>query len=164
MNPVGTHRLPRLDGLRVIALLKFGKAVLLLLTVLGAHELLKPGVADRLYDWSTTLTDDTARDYVLRFLDWLSGPGFVAVRRAQWVTLGYLILVLAEGIGLWLHRRWAEWLVVVAGACLIPVELWELAGHGTHQPAVAAALVVNVAVVSYLAHQLWRMHRMHAAA
>lgn len=164
MNPVGAHPLPRLDGLRVIALLKFGKALLLLLTVLGVHALLKPEVADRLYDWSTTLTDDTARAYLLRFLDWLSGPGFVAVSRAQWVTLGYMVLVLAEGIGLWLRRRWAEWLVVVAGACLIPVELWELAGQGTHRLAVAAALVINVAVVSYLARQLRLTHRARAAA
>jgi len=146
----------RLDGLRVIALLKFGKAALLLATVLGVHQLLRPEVADRLYDWSTTLTDDTAREYAQRFLDWLSGPGFTAVSRAQWVTLGYMGLVLVEGVGLWRRRRWAEWLVVVAGACLIPIELWELAGSANHKLIVAAAMAVNVGVVCYLLLQLRR--------
>jgi uncharacterized membrane protein (DUF2068 family) len=145
-----------MDGLRVIALLKFGKALLLLLTVLGVHALLRPDVADRLYEWSTTLTDDTARDYLLRFLDWITGPGFKAVSRAQWVTLGYMAVVLLEGTGLWLRKRWAEWLVVVAGACLIPFEVWELAGHTTHELAVFAAFLLNVAVVGYLAWQLKR--------
>ena len=151
-----TRTARRLDGLRIIALLKFGKALLLLATVLGVHQLLRPEVATRLYDWSTTLTDDTARDYAQRFLDWLTGPGFRTVSRAQWVTLGYMALVLVEGTGLWLRRRWAEWLVIAAGACLIPVELWELFGNSTHKLIVLAAMVVNVAVVWYLAVQLLR--------
>jgi len=153
----------RLDGLRVIALVKFGKALLLLLTVLGVHQLLRPEVANRLYEWSTTLTDDTARDYAQRFLDWLTGPGFTAVSRAQWVTLGYMGLVLVEGAGLWMRQRWAEWLVVVAGACLIPVEIWELSGASTHKLIVLAAMAVNVGVVWYLALQLRRTRAVHAA-
>ena len=151
-----TRSVRRLDGLRIIALLKFGKAVLLLATVLGVHQLLRPEVASRLYDWSSTLTDDTARGYAWRFLDWLTGPGFKTVSRAQWVTLGYMALVLVEGTGLWLRRRWAEWLVVAAGACLIPIELWELFGKSNHRIIVLAAMVVNVGVVWYLAVQLRR--------
>lgn len=149
----------RLDGLRIVALLKFGKALLLLLTVLGVHALLRPEVADHLYEWSTTLTDDTAREYAQRFLDWITGPGFTAVSRAQWVTLAYMAVVLVEGTGLWLRKRWAEWLVVVAGACLIPFEVWELAGHTTHALAVFAALVLNVAVVGYLGWALRHSRR-----
>jgi uncharacterized membrane protein (DUF2068 family) len=156
MTPHTPHR--RLDGLRLIALFKFGKALLLLFTVFGVHELLRPEVADRLYDWSATLTDDIARGYAMRFLDWLTGPGFKAVSRAQWVTLGYMGLVLVEGVGLWCRQRWAEWLVVVAGACLIPVELWELFGSSQHKLIVAAAMALNVAVVWYLAVQLRRTH------
>jgi len=153
----------RLDGLRVVALLKFGKALLLLLTLFGAHELLRPEVSSRLYDWSTTLTDDTARDYAQRFIEWLTGPGFKTVSRAQWVTLGYIALVVVEGVGLWRRQRWAEWLVVIAGACLIPVEIWELAGSSSHKLIVAAATVLNVGVVWYLAVQLRRTHAPHGS-
>jgi hypothetical protein len=135
-----TPHVRRLDGLRVIALLKFGKGLLLLFTVLGVHQLLRPDVANRLYDWSTTLTDDTARESAQRFLDWLSGPGFTAVSRAQWVTLGYM-----------------------AGACLIPVEIWELSGSSNHKLIVLAAMAVNVGVVWYLAVQLRRTRAVHAA-
>jgi uncharacterized membrane protein (DUF2068 family) len=72
-------------------------------------------------------------------------------------------LVLVEGVGLWLRKRWAEWLVVLAGACLIPVELWELFGSSTHKQIVLAAMVLNVAVVGYLALQLRRTRAMHAS-
>jgi uncharacterized membrane protein (DUF2068 family) len=162
MTPDATT-LHRLDGRRVIALLKFGKALLLLLTVFGVHELLRPEVADHLYDWSTTLTDDTARDYAQRFLDWLTGPGFKTVSRAQWVTLGYMVLVLVEGAGLWYLQRWAEWLVVLAGACLIPVEVWELFGPSNHKQIVTAAMALNIGVVWYLAARLRRTRALHAA-
>lgn len=144
------------DGLRVIAMLKFGKAALLLLTVFGVHELLRPEVSARLYEWSTTLTDDTAREFAVRVLDWLTGPGFQTVSRAEWITLGYVGLMLVEGVGLWHHQRWAEWLVVIAGACLVPVELWELSGPSNHKLIVAAAMALNIVIVSYLAVQLRR--------
>lgn len=146
----------RLDGLRVIALLKFGKALLLTLTIFGVHQLLRPEVSSRLYEWSTTLTDDTARDYAQQFLNWATGPGFRAIGRAEWVTGGYILLVLVEGVGLWLRKRWAEWLVVLAGGGLIPAEIWELFGTSTHKPIVAAALLLNIGVVCYLAVQLRR--------
>lgn len=153
----------RVDGLRVIALMKFGKALLLLFTVLGVHELLRPEVSNRLYEWTTTLTDDTARDFAQRMLDWLTGPGFKAVSRAQWVTLGYMGLVLVEGVGLWRRQRWAEWLVVLAGGCLVPVEIWELFSSSNHKLIVAAAMVLNVSVVWYLALQLQRTRAAHIA-
>ena len=53
-----------------------------------------------------------------------------------------------EGIGLWLQRRWAEWLTVVITASLIPLELWEL----IHKPTVGASLVLiaNCLIVGYL--------------
>jgi uncharacterized membrane protein (DUF2068 family) len=146
----------RLDGLRFIALLKFGKATLLLITFFGAHQLLKPEVATAIYDWSTTLTDGALRDYVLRFLDWLTGPGMAAVTKVQWITFGYMLLVLIEGMGLWKHQTWAEWLVVVAGAVLIPVEIWKLFSAGSNKLIVAAALTMNVAIVWYLVVLLQR--------
>jgi uncharacterized membrane protein (DUF2068 family) len=53
-----------------------------------------------------------------------------------------------EGVGLWLQRRWAEWLTVVVTASLIPLELWEL----VHKPSVGASLVLlaNCLIVGYL--------------
>lgn len=63
-------------------------------------------------------------------------------------ALGYGLLELVEGVGLWLRQRWAEWLTVVATSLLVPFELYEL----VQKPSVlkAAGLVVNVLIVAYL--------------
>jgi uncharacterized membrane protein (DUF2068 family) len=146
----------RLDGLRTIALLKFGKAFLLILTAIGANQLLKPAVAAELYRWSTTLSDGFERDLVQRALAWISGTGMAYAGKVQIVTLAYMLLVLVEGVGLWMHRRWAEWLVVLAGAGLIPFELWKLAHPNGNTWIVLCALLVNVSIVGYLAFLLRR--------
>jgi uncharacterized membrane protein (DUF2068 family) len=144
----------RIDGLRFIALLKFGKAILLLFTAIGAHQLLKPEVAEKLYRWSTTLADNAEHAYVIKALNWLSGPGITAISRVELATEAYLALVLLEGIGLWMHKRWAEWLVVLAGAALIPVEVWKLFAGPGNAWLVIGALIMNVSIVGYLAYQL----------
>lgn len=38
----------------------------------------------------------------------------------------YSVLQLTEGIGLWLEKRWAEFLTVIATSLLIPVEIYEI--------------------------------------
>jgi uncharacterized membrane protein (DUF2068 family) len=152
-----------LDGLRTIALLKFGKAFLLLLTAIGTNQLLKPTVAADLFQWSTTLSDGYERGLVQRALAWISGPGMAYAGKVQFVTIAYMLLVLIEGIGLWQRKRWAEWLVVLAGAVLIPFELWKLAHPGGNTWLVLGALLINVGVVVYLTILLRRQSRAHDA-
>jgi uncharacterized membrane protein (DUF2068 family) len=154
----------RLDGLRTIALLKFGKALLLLLTAIGTHQLLRPAVASELFQWSTTLSDGYERDLVQRSLVWISGPGLAYAGKVQFVTVAYMLLVLVEGVGLWQRKRWAEWLVVLAGAGLIPFELWKLAHPGGNTLVLLAALLLNVTVVVYLAILLRRQARLATIA
>jgi uncharacterized membrane protein (DUF2068 family) len=63
-------------------------------------------------------------------------------------ALAYGGLELVEGGGLFLRKRWAEWLTVVATTLLIPVELYEL----IRKPSAlkAAGLIVNIVIVLYL--------------
>lgn len=56
-----------------------------------------------------------------------------------------------EGVGLYLRRRWAEYLTVFGTGLLIPYEVYELLRHATLFK--AAALTANVGIVVYLA---WR--------
>src|SRR5690348_13892554 len=76
------------------------------------------------------------------------------VRVAALFALGYGILELVEGTGLWLDQLWAEYLTVVATSLLIPFELYEL----VHRPTAlkAGGLVVNVLIVAYLVRLLRR--------
>ena len=64
----------------------------------------------------------------------------------------YAALFLAEGTGLWLLKRWGEWLTVIITGSLVPVEIYEIYRH----PSVVkvAVLVVNVGVVGYLIHHI----------
>jgi uncharacterized membrane protein (DUF2068 family) len=72
-------------------------------------------------------------------------------------AMGYGLLELVEGVGLWLDQLWAEYLTVIAGGILIPFELYEL----VRKPSVlkAVGLAVNVAIVVYLAWMLRRRVR-----
>jgi uncharacterized membrane protein (DUF2068 family) len=68
-----------------------------------------------------------------------------------WVALGLLaygLLEGVEGVGLWLAKRWGEYLTVVATAAFLPLEIYELHEHPTVTKGVAFA--VNLAAVGYL--------------
>jgi len=70
----------------------------------------------------------------------------------------YATLFLVEGIGLWLQRRWAEYLTVVATASFIPFEIYEVVRRVTATRIVA--LVVNIAILVYLIVRLRRRRTM----
>jgi uncharacterized membrane protein (DUF2068 family) len=61
---------------------------------------------------------------------------------------GYAVLEAAEAVGLWLQRRWAEYLTFVATTLLLPLEVYELTASISWFKVVA--LLVNVAIVLYL--------------
>lgn len=72
-------------------------------------------------------------------------------------ALGYGVLELVEGVGLWLEQRWAEWLTVVATSLLIPLEVYELVRRPTVLKAIGIA--VNVLIVIYLIRVVRRRTR-----
>jgi uncharacterized membrane protein (DUF2068 family) len=146
----------RFDGLRLIALLKFGKALLLIATSYGVHQLLNTALVERLYTWSAALSDDRfERKLLMRALTWVEGLGAKKIQIFLAVTIAYTAVVLTEGIGLWLRRAWAEWLTVIATGSLIPFELWELITRPPERRlAIGVTLALNLLIVWYLARLL----------
>src|SRR6202011_1333959 len=67
-------------------------------------------------------------------------------------TFFYAALLLTEGIGLLLRKRWAEYFTIITTASLLPLEIYEI----VHRVSIAKILVlaVNAAIVWYLAVQL----------
>ncbi len=68
-----------------------------------------------------------------------------------WVALGLLgygILQLVEGTGLWLLKRWGEYFAVVATSLGLPIEIYELAERVTALR--IGALALNLAAVLYI--------------
>ncbi|GLY89450.1 hypothetical protein Airi02_073790 [Actinoallomurus iriomotensis] len=62
--------------------------------------------------------------------------------------LAYGLIELIEAVGLWLLKRWGEYFAVVATACGLPLEIYELTERITAVR--AGALVINAGLVVYL--------------
>lgn len=154
----------KIDGLRVIALFKFAKALLLIATSYGVHKLLDAGLVERIYSWSSTLSDDRLeRRLIERALDWVEDLGAKKIQIFVAVTVAYTAMVLVEGIGLWMRKAWAEWLTVLFTGSLIPFELWELLHRPPgHRLAIAATLLLNIAIVAYLVWLIRKKQRSQA--
>jgi uncharacterized membrane protein (DUF2068 family) len=99
---------------------------------------------------------DPRRPFLHRIVVYLHHLHASEVRVAALFALGYGILELVEGTGLWLDQLWAEYLTVVATSLLIPLEVYELAKKPSALK--TAGLAVNVLVVLYLV----RVVRRHA--
>src|SRR5450631_127638 len=64
----------------------------------------------------------------------------------------YAALFAAEAIGLYLRKHWAEYLVVIVTGSLLPLEIYEV--FHKYASWKLAAVVGNMAIVSYLIHRL----------
>jgi uncharacterized membrane protein (DUF2068 family) len=64
------------------------------------------------------------------------------------ILAGYALLEGAEAVGLWLQKRWAEYLTLIATAALLPLEIYELTNGISALKVVA--LAINLAIVAYL--------------
>lgn len=62
--------------------------------------------------------------------------------------IGYALLQIAEGIGLWSLKRWGEYVAVVGTSVFLPLEVYELTKHITAFK--ITAFVINLVLVAYL--------------
>jgi uncharacterized membrane protein (DUF2068 family) len=152
----------RFGVLRTIAVYKLGKVILLLIASYGAIRLRDASYIARLYSWASALPSGLEQDMALKALAWFSGLSPSRVQALGYVTLAYAAVFSVEGVGLWMRRRWAEWLTTVITASLIPLELWEL----LHRPTVGKLVVtvVNAGIVWYLIWQLQSTRKTHAGS
>jgi uncharacterized membrane protein (DUF2068 family) len=140
--------LARFGMLRTIALYKLVKVVILLLAVYGEVRLHDATLTAKILSWASARPHGLEHDLVTRGLSWFSGLSESRVHALRLLTLTYAAVFALEGVGLWMQRRWAEWLTVIITASLIPLELWEL----VHRPSLGAAAVLaaNTLIVGYL--------------
>ena len=141
-------------GLRLIAAFKLLKGLALLALGIGALKLLHKDVAAVVEHWISIFQVDPHSHYIQLLLAKLS---IVDDRRLKELSVGtfiYSAIFLAEGVGLALGKRWAEYLTIVTTASLLPLEVYELVKHVGIGKGVA--LVINLAVVAYLILELRR--------
>ncbi len=142
--------------LKMIAIFKMSKGVLLF--VLGCSLLFvnaRAGWMDQISDWidSEILLGHS------RFINFLLNKLQAVLQGEQLRATGFLALfycgiLFTEGIGVYLQKRWAEWLMIVATAALIPLEI----RHILHKPSMAAfaILAANCFIVWFLYRVLKR--------
>jgi uncharacterized membrane protein (DUF2068 family) len=85
------------------------------------------------------------------------------LRILGFVLLAFAALEATEMVGLWLNKRWAEYLTFIATTALVPFEVYELTNSVSAFKLIA--LVINLAVVIYLllAKRLFGLRGGHAA-
>jgi uncharacterized membrane protein (DUF2068 family) len=139
---------PRIDILRTIALYKLLKVLLLLALAYGEVRLSDASLIAKLVTWASARPLGLEHKVVTWLLEWFSGLSASRVHALRMVTLAYAAVFAIEGIGLWMRKRWAEWMTTIITASLIPLELWEL----FNRPNIgkAAVFVANVAIVVIL--------------
>lgn len=139
-------------GLRAIAVLKLLSGVVLAGVGLGAFRLLDPNLAAQFNEWLRGLALAADTRVVQHALSALTGLDAHDLRNIALASSAYAALLLTEGVGLWLARRWAEYLTAAVTASLMPFELYALSQRVTAVRIVT--LIVNVAIVAYLVREL----------
>jgi uncharacterized membrane protein (DUF2068 family) len=143
------------DGLlRLIAIFKFLKAGLLIALGIGLFRLLHKDVGDVLEHWCEALRLDPGSHFVNLALEKAAHVRPEQVKKLGLGSFLYAGLFLVEGTGLWLRKRWGEWLTVIITSSLVPVEVYEIYRHFSFVK--VGVLALNVAIVIYLIYHMRR--------
>ncbi|MGB9463779.1 MAG: DUF2127 domain-containing protein [Candidatus Acidiferrum sp.] len=138
----------------LIAAFKLLKGFALLAVAIGALRLLHKDVAALADHWINAFRVDPHN----RYIHWLLAKlPLVDDRKLKELSVGtfiYSAVFLTEGIGLALHKRWAEYFTIITTSSFLPLEVYELIHHATI--AKGFALAINIAVVVYLVRELRR--------
>ena len=157
--PVKPYR-TRSTGLFLIAIFKLVKGLLLVAVGIGALKLLHRDLAEVVAHGVAVLRVDPDNRFIHRLLAWIWAVDDRKLKELSAGTFFYAGLLLTEGTGLWLGKRWAEYFTIMATGIFIPLEAYELLMHVS--AAKIAVIAINVAVVWYLAARLLSDRRRHS--
>jgi uncharacterized membrane protein (DUF2068 family) len=141
-------RLRSRNVLRLIAIFRHVKAVLLIITGLAVLRLVKPGAVQGVTNWVAAMPFATQQEFVARGLAMITRLPPKRIEQLAIVLFLYAALFIVEGVGLWMGKVWAEWLTIVATTSFIPFEAYEVAQKTTFVR--VAIVVANIAIVIYL--------------
>lgn len=142
------------DGklVRLIALFKLLKAALLIGVGIGALTMFHKDVTSVLQHWVSLLGLDPDNRYIDLALQKAAKLSPNKIKGLGIGSFLYAGLFLIEGVGLWLMRRWAEWLTAIITGSLVPIEVYEIYHRPT--PIKILVLIINLAIVGYLLYRI----------
>ncbi|HEX3817934.1 MAG TPA: DUF2127 domain-containing protein [Chthoniobacterales bacterium] len=149
----------RIRYLKLIAFYEILKGFLLLVVGISLIFLnSRTQLLDRIGEWAgdeLALVHSRAALYFLNGLQDVVSGG--RLRFTGLVSLFYAVVLFVEGVGVYFQQRWAELLVILATATLIPFEAY----HFWRHPGVVSAVVLtaNCLIVWFLYRVLRREKR-----
>jgi len=149
----GTAAYPR--TLYLIAAFTLFKGLVLLAVGIGAVKLLDKDAATEMYRWANAFRVDPGGRYLRRVLMRLPMLDEKKLRELSVGTFFYAALLLTEGTGLLLRKRWAEYFTIFVTSSFIPLEVYELVRRASLAKGIV--LLLNVAIVIYLAMNVRRV-------
>jgi uncharacterized membrane protein (DUF2068 family) len=143
--------------LRAVAALEFSKGVFVVLMGICALALVHKDawlIAESLLARLHISTDRRSAQIFLDFADSVTDARLWAAVR---IAFAYAALRFTEAYGLWNARTWAEWVALVSGALLLPLEVRQLFRGITFFR--CALLVGNLAIVCYMLYVILENRR-----
>ncbi len=159
-QPAG--RPPQPFGLMLIGGFKFVSGLLLVALGIGLFRDAHADLEKQAEHLVAALKLDPDSHFIHLAIEKISGISPRKLRAIGVGTFLYALLYLAEGGGLLLRKPWAEYLTVVATGLFIPLEIYEVF-QKTNAVRIGL-LVLNLAIVAYVAYQLYRKKRGEAGA
>ena len=152
---------PHGRGLRLIAAFKLLKAFALIAVGVGALKLLHKDAAGVVEYWISMFRVDPHNHFIDLLLDKLAILDDRRLKELSAGTFVYAAVFFVEGAGLALQKRWAEYFTIISTSSLLPLEIYELARRVSVGKSLA--LIINLAVVTYLIFELRRFPKRHKA-
>jgi len=138
--------------IHLIAIEKALKAVVLIAISLKLLSLVNQDVHAWATDFVTRHGIDVGNRFVHEALEKLVGISNGQIITFSSVGFLYSGILLIESIGLWLQKRWAEYLTAISTALLVPLEIYEIYERFTWVR--ITILAINIFIVWYLATRL----------
>jgi uncharacterized membrane protein (DUF2068 family) len=147
-------------GLTLIAIGKLIKVSLLLATGVAALTMAHRDPPATLIHWADVVGVDTGNRWLYELITKVAGASAKQLEELGVGSFVYAAVFSVEGVGLWMQKKWAEYVTVIVTMSFLPLEIYEVAHH--FSAAKVVTLVLNVAVVVYLVVRLMGERRAHA--
>lgn len=144
-------------GVRVVAVFEAAKGALVLLVGFGLLSFIHQDLEQVAEDLVRHLHLDPVSRIPRIFIAAADHLSDVHMWALALLAFAYSALRLTEAYGLWVGRRWAEWLAVASGGIYVPIEVYELFERAT--PLKWGTFIANVLVVLYMGHAIWHSRR-----
>ena len=124
---------------------------------LGLFELVNRDVDEMAQKLTDRLNIDPENHYVRLFLENAANLQPNTLRHFGLLSLVYSAILLTEGVGLWLNRRWAKYLVIVSTGAFVPEEIY-LCAHKFGWIKLCV-LGLNIAILTYIIQLVLRQEK-----